>query len=531
MRRSTRSREAMDEVAEDVTRFALKSLAGRKFRTVLTALAIVLGVAMISGTYVLTDTIDKAFSSIFDESYAGTDAVVSGKGADIDVDGDTPPRPAGRRLAPRRRPRRSTTSGSRWAASTTRRTRRSSATTARRSNTNGAPSFGFGIDTAPEYRRFNPLNLLEGRWPAGRRTRSSSTPGTADRRGLHGRRHRSRSRRCSRSRTSRSSASPSYGDVEVARDRDVRDLRHRDGAEALRPRRAVRRHLRRRRRRATPEQLVGDDPAAPPGRRARSKTGAAGGAGGQGRHQRVHGVHPVLPARLRRHRALRRRVRHLQHALDHGRAADARVRDAADARRLAPADAPLRDPRGARDRAPRVAHRPLRSARARGGAQGALPARSVSSSRPPSTVFATRTIVVSLLVGTIITLARRALPRDPRDARAADRGRPRGRDAAEGPALAASRRTSRSSLIALALFLLGYSMFADDLDTAAAAPLDRRRRDPALHRRRDDLVAARPAARGGRRAAGAVDRRRRRAGSRAGTRCATRAARPRRRRR
>ena len=46
-----------------MTRFALKSLAGRKLRTFLTALAIVLGVAMISGTYVLTDTIDRAFSS------------------------------------------------------------------------------------------------------------------------------------------------------------------------------------------------------------------------------------------------------------------------------------------------------------------------------------------------------------------------------------------------------------------------------------------------------------------------------------
>ena len=73
-----------------MTRFALKSLAVRKFRTVLTALAIVLGVAMISGTYVLTDTIDKAFSSIFEDSYAGTDVVVSGKAADISVFGDTP---------------------------------------------------------------------------------------------------------------------------------------------------------------------------------------------------------------------------------------------------------------------------------------------------------------------------------------------------------------------------------------------------------------------------------------------------------
>ena len=32
-------------------------------------------------------------------------------------------------------------------------------------DTQGAPSLGFGIDTSPEYSRFNPLNLLEGRWP------------------------------------------------------------------------------------------------------------------------------------------------------------------------------------------------------------------------------------------------------------------------------------------------------------------------------------------------------------------------------
>ena len=48
-------------------RFALKGLLGRKLRTALTALAIVLGVAMISGTYVLTDSIDSAFDTIFTE--------------------------------------------------------------------------------------------------------------------------------------------------------------------------------------------------------------------------------------------------------------------------------------------------------------------------------------------------------------------------------------------------------------------------------------------------------------------------------
>jgi putative ABC transport system permease protein len=58
---------------------ALKGLAGRKFRATLTALAIVLGVAMISGTYVLTDTIKAGFDTIFDQAYKNTDAVITGK--------------------------------------------------------------------------------------------------------------------------------------------------------------------------------------------------------------------------------------------------------------------------------------------------------------------------------------------------------------------------------------------------------------------------------------------------------------------
>jgi len=62
-----------------VTRVALKGILGRKVRAFLTALAIVLGVAMVSGSFVLTDTISKAFTSIFSSAYDHTDAVVSGK--------------------------------------------------------------------------------------------------------------------------------------------------------------------------------------------------------------------------------------------------------------------------------------------------------------------------------------------------------------------------------------------------------------------------------------------------------------------
>lgn len=60
---------------------ALKGLAGRKLRAALTAVAIVLGVAMISGTYILTDTIKSAFGTVFTQVYKRTDVVISAKSA------------------------------------------------------------------------------------------------------------------------------------------------------------------------------------------------------------------------------------------------------------------------------------------------------------------------------------------------------------------------------------------------------------------------------------------------------------------
>ncbi|HWN21041.1 MAG TPA: FtsX-like permease family protein [Gaiellaceae bacterium] len=68
---------------------ALRGLLGRKLRAVLTGFAIVLGVAMISGSYVLTDTLSKSFDSVYDESYAATDAIISSKQAIETDDGET----------------------------------------------------------------------------------------------------------------------------------------------------------------------------------------------------------------------------------------------------------------------------------------------------------------------------------------------------------------------------------------------------------------------------------------------------------
>ena len=60
---------------------ALKGLVGRKLRATLTAFAIVLGVAMVSGSFILTDTIGKSFDRIFEDSFENADVVISSKEA------------------------------------------------------------------------------------------------------------------------------------------------------------------------------------------------------------------------------------------------------------------------------------------------------------------------------------------------------------------------------------------------------------------------------------------------------------------
>ena len=58
---------------------ALKGLAGRKVRALLTAFAIVIGVSMVSGTFILTDTMQKTFDGLFTASSAPDRAVIQGK--------------------------------------------------------------------------------------------------------------------------------------------------------------------------------------------------------------------------------------------------------------------------------------------------------------------------------------------------------------------------------------------------------------------------------------------------------------------
>jgi putative ABC transport system permease protein len=56
---------------------ALRSLAARKLRSALTAVAILLGVAMVSGAYIETDEIRSAFDDIVNQQVEGLDVVVT----------------------------------------------------------------------------------------------------------------------------------------------------------------------------------------------------------------------------------------------------------------------------------------------------------------------------------------------------------------------------------------------------------------------------------------------------------------------
>ena len=145
-----------------MTRVALKGLLQRKLRALLTALAVVLGVAMVSGTLMLTDSIQRAFDSIFDSSYAQTDAVVSGKPI---VEGATSGTPV---VSPRLLPTISALPGVEEAAGSIADLQSSANTTkligrdGKALGTANQPALGFGVD--PAHPRFIPLDLTSGAW-------------------------------------------------------------------------------------------------------------------------------------------------------------------------------------------------------------------------------------------------------------------------------------------------------------------------------------------------------------------------------
>ena len=73
-----------------MTGLALKSLWARRIRALTTILAVVIGVAFVAGTYILTDTTFAAFDEIFEDSLAKTSVVITAKEEVRQESGETP---------------------------------------------------------------------------------------------------------------------------------------------------------------------------------------------------------------------------------------------------------------------------------------------------------------------------------------------------------------------------------------------------------------------------------------------------------
>ena len=142
---------------------ALKGLAGRKVRALLTAIAIVLGVAMISGTYILTDTINNGFNTIVVNSYKNADVVISGEAAFKNTNGngvETPTFPQDVLSEVKALPDVAAAAGSVTSDNV-----KLIGKDGKVVDTGGAPSLGFSVD--PREQQFNPTKLTAGSWPSG----------------------------------------------------------------------------------------------------------------------------------------------------------------------------------------------------------------------------------------------------------------------------------------------------------------------------------------------------------------------------
>ena len=142
---------------------ALKGLAGRKVRALLTAFAVVIGVAMVSGTLVLTDTMQKAFDGIFTASYEQTDAVVAGKEIVKGSQSGAATVPASLLAQVRALPEVEAAGGT--IAPIASNKAEIFGRDGKPIGSGGAPQFGLGNDASQP--QFSPLALKTGQWPQG----------------------------------------------------------------------------------------------------------------------------------------------------------------------------------------------------------------------------------------------------------------------------------------------------------------------------------------------------------------------------
>src|SRR3954467_10113456 len=146
-------------------RATVKGLLGRKLRTALTAFAIVLGVAMVTGAYVVTDTMLGAAKKLENASYSGSDAVVSAKKAftsDVNSAGnETSPIPESLVGRVRSVPEVATAQGE--ITDSAKLTKKNGKVI----NTTGAPPFAVGFDaTTPAAQKLSPFKVKDGAFPS-----------------------------------------------------------------------------------------------------------------------------------------------------------------------------------------------------------------------------------------------------------------------------------------------------------------------------------------------------------------------------
>src|SRR3954447_25040050 len=142
---------------------ALKGVAGRKVRALLTALAIVIGVTMVSGTLVLTDTIQKGFDAVFGASYEQTDAVIAGKEIVKGSQSGAATVPESLLAQVRALPEVAAAGGTIAPIASNR--AEVFGRDGKAVGSGGAPQFGLGNDASLP--QFSPLKLKTGQWPQG----------------------------------------------------------------------------------------------------------------------------------------------------------------------------------------------------------------------------------------------------------------------------------------------------------------------------------------------------------------------------
>ncbi len=437
---------------------ALKGVAGRKVRALLTALAIVIGVTMVSGTLVLTDTIQKGFDGVFGASYQQTDAVIAGKEIVKDSQSGAATVPESLLAKVRALPGVAAAGGTLAPIESNR--AEIFGRDGKALGSGGAPQFGLGNDASLP--QFSPLKLKTGQWPEGSKQVALDADTAAAQHfkvgntvtvATLGAKHRYKVTGIATfgGLNSLGGATIAIWDMPTAqallnkRGRfDGISIAAKDGTSPTELIRAV-------------------QPLVPASLEVKSFP-AAGGSRRQG-HQRHRQGHPLLPAGLRRDRAVRRRIRDLQHPLDHRRPAHARVRHAADARGLAQAGHALGRDRRPRDRAAGLGDRAVRRVRARETADR-------DRRRPPGGRDGIRAAD-----GPRLARARHRhhgagerCARPARDAGPADRGSPRGLDAPPSRFAAHSLKTAvivtAASVVAICI-----GIFASGLATLAVVLL------------------------------------------------------------